>query len=229
MAGVLPSSVDAAQMKRVSEDPAFRALTEALRLQSDRLDRANNAPQSDANRMSEILSALDAWRTASQQLSARISELNQAVSSIQQQQNAPQQEQQQQPQGRSSNGVQSQSPSQTSSIASSVSTSVGITDSGAPTSGATSPTRLGQLLKNPQRLQAALEFVELMMDAQILVTMPNSTRGIASLAVSAQNVVFPIPLKLATPISDASVTTASAIAQLNSLLAALRKTGQLPS
>lgn len=133
---------------------------------------------------------------------------------------------------------QAQQTGSQGSISSSVSVGSGSTsassttspssDSASPT-GATPTTRIGQLLRNPQRLRDALEFVELLMEAQILVTLPNSTRGISSLAISAQNIVFPVPLKIAVPIADSTSTAASVSTQLNLLLAALRVTGQLPT
>jgi hypothetical protein len=86
-----------------------------------------------------------------------------------------------------------------------------------------------ELIKDPQRVADAFMLLNLLLSAQVEVTMPNSTRGVESIVVSGQNILIPIPLKLSTAIADASATALSASTQLNLLLAALRRTRQLPS
>ncbi len=86
-----------------------------------------------------------------------------------------------------------------------------------------------ELIQNPQRVRDAFQLLNLLASAEVRVVTTGGTTGTASILVSGQNAVIPIPLKLATPIADSTATAASVSAQLNALLAALRVTGQLPS
>lgn len=64
---------------------------------------------------------------------------------------------------------------------------------------------------------------------QVEIANANSTRNSQNAIItSSDRYLLPIPVKLDTPISNANGTAASASDQLNLLLAALRRTGQLP-
>jgi hypothetical protein len=90
------------------------------------------------------------------------------------------------------------------------------------------PATLADLLQDPQRVRDANKALNLLLAAQVSITQPITTRGLESLIVSRENIVIPVPLQLSAPIADSAATAASASTQLNLLLAALRRTGQLP-
>lgn len=93
----------------------------------------------------------------------------------------------------------------------------------------TPPNSLSELLQSPQRVRDAFELLNALAAAKVSVVALSSTRGDQSLLISSQGITIPVPLKLDRAIADSTATAASVSAQLNALLAALRRTGQLPS
>lgn len=89
---------------------------------------------------------------------------------------------------------------------------------------------VGWALANPEAVTRAIEAVNLLISLQVQLTGANSTRSDQNaIVLSPDRYLLPIPLKLNTAIADSSATAASVSTQLNLLLAALRRTGQLPS
>ena len=87
---------------------------------------------------------------------------------------------------------------------------------------------IGSILRDPTDIKRTLQLVPKMMDARMVLTVPD-TRGQVTIVMSEENMVVPIPIKLTAPIADSTATAASVSTQLNLLLAALRRTGQLPT
>ena len=91
------------------------------------------------------------------------------------------------------------------------------------------PESLAELLQNPQRVRDAFDALNLILAMRVQLTTPGSTRGIASLVTSGERYTLPIPLQFSTPIANSTATAANVSAQLNTLLQAMRSTGQLPT
>lgn len=89
------------------------------------------------------------------------------------------------------------------------------------------------LLHSPEILQELVDMLYALRNINLqLVTQQGSlsfSPGTSQIFGKPPNLTLPVPLKLQNPIADSAATAASASAQLNLLLAALRKTGQLPS
>lgn len=86
-----------------------------------------------------------------------------------------------------------------------------------------------QLLNDPTRLNAALDFLKSIQAAEIQIVNPTNTIGTATLSRANGQTVIPIPVRISAPIADSDGTVASVSTQLNTLLAALRTVKILPS
>lgn len=84
-------------------------------------------------------------------------------------------------------------------------------------------------MQDPQRVRDAFAVLNLLLSMRVQITTPGSTRGVSSLVTSGEKYVIPIPLGFTAPIANSSATAASASAQLNTLLQAMRNTNQLPT
>lgn len=85
-----------------------------------------------------------------------------------------------------------------------------------------------ELLRNPARLAAAFELLNRLSQLQVQVG-PASTKGQQSLQHSAEAIVLSLPLQFSRPIEDSDGTTAGNAAQLNLILAELRRVKMLPA
>jgi hypothetical protein len=93
------------------------------------------------------------------------------------------------------------------------------------------PESLGDLLSNPERIKAAFQLLDLLSKMQVEIT-PPTTRGTGSLVISEQNIILPIPLRLARAVADPTGGTTidtQCRAKLIELLQLMRATPQLPS
>ena len=85
-------------------------------------------------------------------------------------------------------------------------------------------------IRNPEAVTQALTLLQQLQAISVeIVPAGGNNSGKQSLVMSDNNIILPIPLKLSAPIADSTATAASASAQLNLLLAALRRTRQLPT
>lgn len=93
----------------------------------------------------------------------------------------------------------------------------------------TIPMTLAELIQDPQRVRDAFALLNMLAGAQVRIV--GSGKTDMPLSVSGNTLIIPIPVKLDAPIADAETTPnqSELLAKFNLLLAALRRTGQLPS
>lgn len=93
----------------------------------------------------------------------------------------------------------------------------------------TIPKTLAELIQDPQRVRDAFTLLNLLLGAQVRLVSSGKTD--TPLTISGTTLIIPVPVKLDTPIADAQTTPnqSKLLIQFNLLLAALRRTGQLPS
>ena len=95
------------------------------------------------------------------------------------------------------------------------------------------PESLADLLGDPQRIRDAIDLLNAIATMEVHLVAPGNVAplspGNRPIRGDPPNLILPLPLKFTAAITDSTATAASASAQLNLLLAELRKTGQLPS
>lgn len=95
------------------------------------------------------------------------------------------------------------------------------------------PTNLADLLTDGKRLRDAINLLNALASMEVHLVTPGAVSplvpGGKPIRGDPPSLIMTLPLKFAAPIADSTATAASASAQLNLLLAALRTTGQLPS
>ena len=95
------------------------------------------------------------------------------------------------------------------------------------------PEGMASFFANPEKLQHAIDLLNGLaaLDVQIVSAggVTSDRPGHASIMGDPGAMILPLPLKLAAPIADSTASALSVSTQLNLLLAALRKNGQLPS
>ena len=95
------------------------------------------------------------------------------------------------------------------------------------------PADLAALFQEPQRVRDAFDLLNALAQMEVHIVVAGGAvalgPGKSALKGSPPALILPLPLKFATPIANSTATAASVSAQLNSLLAALRTTGQLPA
>lgn len=88
-------------------------------------------------------------------------------------------------------------------------------------------------IRNPELVQQLVDLLFALRNVNVQLVVGQDSQALSAGKVnivgSAPALTLPLPLKLAKPIADSTADAASVSAQLNLLLAALRKTGQLPS
>lgn len=95
------------------------------------------------------------------------------------------------------------------------------------------PATVAELLTDPKRVRDAIALLNALATMEVHLVAPGNVAplspGSKPIRGDPPNLILPLPLKFTAAITDSTATAASASAQLNLLLAELRKTGQLPS
>lgn len=84
--------------------------------------------------------------------------------------------------------------------------------------------------RHPQAADELVRAVNLLMALELKLVVPTAYNPAKeAIARSGTNYALILPLKFSAPIANSTATAANVSTQLNSLLAALRSTGQLPA
>lgn len=95
------------------------------------------------------------------------------------------------------------------------------------------PANLAELLSDPQRVRDAFALLNALATMEVHLVPPGGAPALSpgnkSIRGDPPNLILPLPLQFTAAIADSTATAASVSAQLNLLLAELRKIRQLPT
>jgi hypothetical protein len=112
------------------------------------------------------------------------------------------------------------------SVTSGFSSGVSVSGVAAPSG---QPQNLADVIRRPQTVIDALQVVDNLRVAKVEIVQPVTTRLGSPVVIADEGMTIPVPIKLSAAIANCNTDTANISSTLNSLLSALRATGQLPS